>query len=142
MKMTDLIIGGLLLLGIGLFIGAIWQYTKTKTLLHTGTRTEATVIENVLVESESDHGTSMMYQPIMEYVVNGVQQKYVATVKSNPPSYAIGERVAIIYAEDNPQDVRIVSYWGLHLASIILLAFAMPMLTICGGYFLFKAGLI
>lgn len=140
--MTDLIIGGLLLLGIGLLVMAIWQYTKTKTLLHTGIRTEATVVENVLVESVSDQGTSMMYQPIMEYVVNGIRQKYVATMKSNPPSYTIGEKVTIIYTETDPQDVRIVSYWGLHLASIILLAFAMPILTICGGYFLFKVGLI
>lgn len=140
MKMTDSILGGLFLLGIGLLILAIWQYGKTKILLRTGVRTEATVTENLLVES--DHGKSMMYQPIMEYLVNGITQKYVSTMKSNPPAYAIGEKVAVIYAADNPQDARIVSYWGLHLTSIISLAFAMPLLTICGGYFLFKFGLI
>lgn len=138
--MTDSILGGLFLLGIGLLILAIWQYGKTKILLRTGVRTEATVTENLLVES--DHGKSMMYQPIMEYRAKGITQKYVSTMKSNPPAYAIGEKVAVVYAADNPQDARIVSYWGLHLTSIISLAFAMPLLTICGGYFLFKFGLI
>ncbi|WP_418360822.1 DUF3592 domain-containing protein [Sphingobacterium detergens] len=83
-----------------------------------------------------------MYKPLLQYQLNGKVQTFSPNTSSNPPAYRIGEKVTLIHDPKNADDVRILSYWGVYLASNILLAFALPMLLIGGGYFLFKAGII
>lgn len=138
--MENLIYCGLLLLGIALFSVAIYHYIQTKKLLHNGIRTTAEVVQNNSVRDEKDG--SFLYQPLLEYTVKGQAFTMVSNFRSNPPAYKLGDKVDIIVAADNANHTRIVSYWGLYLAPIILMVFALPLLVVCGGFFLFKAGIL
>lgn len=137
--MADMIHGGLLLLGGILLLVAIWQYQRSKQLVLTGIRTQAIVIENVAVRM--DDGIS--YKPRLEFVdFSNTKQYFDTRIRSNPPQYSIGEKVNIIYEKENPENAKIIGYWNLYLATIILLVFASPLIIIGGGYFLFQMGIL
>lgn len=125
----------LLALGVGLFI-------SSRKFLADGIKTEATVIDNIALESTDNNRKSIMYAPLLQYDVKGEKKTYTPNARSNPPAYNIGEKVPIVYSTKNYQNVRIVSYWGIYLGSNILLAFSLPTLLIGLGYFLFKWGII
>lgn len=129
----------LLLIGIALLVTGILSFIGSRRLNAGGYTVEATVVENI-PSRESEGGT--MYTPLMEYHIGDKKKTFSPSTRSNPPAYNIDEKVRLIYDPDNADDVRIQSYWGLYLGSIILLAFALPMSLIGGGYFLFKAGII
>jgi len=129
----------LLLIGLALLVTGILSFIGSRRLNTGGYTVEATVVENI-PSHESEGGT--MYTPLMVYHIGDKKKTFSPSARSNPPAYNIDEKVRLIYAPDNTDDVRIQSYWGLYLGSIILLAFALPMLVIGGGYFLFKAGII
>lgn len=138
--MTTIICGIFLALGLLLLGFAVRQYLSTKEMLQTGVRTTAVVLRNDIVRS-SDDGSDM-YQPVMTYWVNGKETEFVSNFRSNPPAYKSGDKVEIVYDAADHLNVKIISYWGLYLVSIILTLFALPMIVVCGGYFLFKAGML
>jgi len=111
-------------------------------MLAKGVYGNAVVTENKLVRSTDEKGSSMMYQPVMEIKSGNQTFSYSPNFRSNPPQYKVGEKVPVVFEAANPQSARIVSFWGLHLGSLILMVFALPMLTIGGGYVLFKYGII
>lgn len=129
----------LLIIGLALLMLGIISFGRTRRLMSNGTLVQATVVENI-PSRDSEGGT--MYTPLMDYSINGSVRSFSPTGRANPPAYAIGEKVNLIYDPNNSNDIRIRSYWGMYLASNILLAMALPMLLIGGGYFLFKAGII
>ena len=139
-NMEQIIYGSLLVLGLGFLIFSVHFYLNTKKLLNDGVRTSAEVVENNLVRDTKDGG--VMYEPVMRYNANGKMQTMIPNIRSNPPTYKIGEKVAIIYERNNVSNSRVISYWGLHLASIVMMVFALPLIVICGGYLLFKAGIL
>lgn len=132
----------LLILGLVLLGFSIAQYIKTKKMMATAIYGDATVIENRLVTSRDDRGSSILYQPVMEIKYKDKTFSYSPNFRSNPATYKIGEQVPVVFEASDPQSARIVSYWGIHLATLILMIFALPMITIGGGYVLFKYGLI
>ncbi|MBV2227343.1 DUF3592 domain-containing protein [Sphingobacterium sp. NPDC055346] len=140
--MSAIIHWSLLFLGLILLGFSISLYLKTKKMLAKGVYGSAVVIENKLVRSTDEKGTSMMYQPVMEIKAGEKTYPFSPNFRSNPPQYKVGEKVPVVYEASEPQSARIVSYWGLHLGSIILMLFALPMLTIGTGYVLFKYGII
>ena len=129
----------LLLIGLSLLLLGVISFISSRRLMADGHQIEATVIENI---RSRDSDGSTMYTPAMEYRIDGETKTFTPNGSSNPPAYQIGEKVTLIYGPDKAGDIRIRSYWGVYLASTILLAFALPMLLIGGGYFLFKAGII
>ncbi len=140
--MSAIIHWSLLFLGLILLGFSISLYLKTKKMLAKGIYGNAVVTENKLVRSTDEKGSSMMYQPVMEIKSGNQTFSYSPNFRSNPPQYKVGEKVPVVFEAANPQSARIVSFWGLHLGSLILMVFALPMLTIGGGYVLFKYGII
>lgn len=138
--MAVMIHGILALLGVVLLALGIKLFISSREFVAKGIKTTATVIDNVGIES--DDNKSVMYSPMLEYQVAGETKKYMPNMRANPPSYDIGEQVQIVYRPNNHQDVRILSYWGVYLGTIILLIFSLPILIIGAGYFLFKWGFI
>ncbi|NQD71468.1 DUF3592 domain-containing protein [Sphingobacterium shayense] len=134
--------GLLVLIGLALVALGIQMFLSSRQFREAGIRTFATVSDNIAMESRDNSGTSIMYAPLLEYIVNGEKKTYTPNARSNPPAYNIGEKVPIVYSPKNHQNVRIISYWGIYLGSNILLAFGMPILVIGCGYFLFKWGII
>ncbi|WP_197084169.1 DUF3592 domain-containing protein [Sphingobacterium sp. Ag1] len=129
----------LLIIGLALLMLSIVSFSRARRLMATGSRVQATVVENIPSRG-SDGGT--MYTPLMEYSIDGSVRSFSPTASANPPAYAVGEKISLIYDPNNSNDIRIRSYWGVYLASNILLAMALPMVLISVGYFLFKAGII
>lgn len=140
--MADMVHGILILIGSVLFGLGIQMFFSSRKFREAGIKVQATVIDNIAVESHDSKGTSIMYAPLLEYDVNGKKATYTPNARSNPPAYGIGEKVLIVYSLKNHHDVRIVSFWGIYLGSNILLAFSLPMLFIGIAYFLFKWGII
>lgn len=128
-----------LLSALGSFLGYLsWrQYQKTQDLLNKGIRTSA----NVVAYETSRGKNSTLYAPVFEYKDRSQELiTFTSSVKSSPPAYDIGEQVNIVYNTRNPQDVKIVSFWGLYAASVILLMIASPLLVIGGSYLLYACG--
>lgn len=97
--------GGLIMLGVaGWFIYSSWQITAT------GVSGTGTVID---LEESSNEG-SVAYSPVIEFTATN-DQTYTFTggAASNPPAYAIGDRVALRYDPANPDNVRIDNPWNL-----------------------------
>lgn len=140
--MADMIHGILVLVGFVLLALAILLFISSRKFVANGIKTQATVIDNIAISSQSDGGTSIMYAPLLKYDVKSEKNTYTPNSRSNPPAYDIGEKVPIVYSKKNSQNVRIVSFWGVYLGSNILFAFSLPMLFIGVGYFLFKWGII
>jgi hypothetical protein len=116
MKKTKLVSIGLILFGIALIFWAIAQFNETTDFITNGNKTTATVIEMI---EEYDEGDPL-YAPVFEYT-NELGEKIVfeSNVKSNPPSYKVGDTENIIYMP-NTDDARIDSVWGLYLFTIVL----------------------
>jgi len=116
------------------FSWPIWgygQYYKTKELLRSGIRTKA------MVHSFSTHqsdGTTM-YTPTFAFKDKKFEEHfYESKVSFHPQPYDIGEKVNIIYERKNPKNVKMVSFWGLYAASVILLMVASPLLILGSAY--------
>lgn len=128
----------LTILGFMLIIlGAQYFYSSWKFRFE-GIKTEAAVIENIRMQSAGSKTSSVMYTPVLAYYVDGEKKTYSPNSSANPPTYAIGEKVLLVYSSKNTQHVRIVSYWGIYLGSNILFVFGIPMFLVGLGYFLFK----
>lgn len=140
--MADMIHGILVLVGFVLLVLGIQLFISSCKFVANGIKTQATVIDNIAISSQSDAGTSIMYAPLLEYDVKSEKNTYTPNSRSNPPAYDIGEKVPIVYSRKNSQNVRIVSFWGVYLGRNILFAFSLPMLLIGTGYFFFKWGII
>lgn len=140
--MADMIHGILVLVGFVLLVLGIQLFISSCKFVANGIKTQATVIDNIAISSQSDAGTSIMYAPLLEYDVKSEKNTYTPNSRSNPPAYDIGEKVPIVYSKKNSQNVRIVSFWGVYLGSNIMFAFSLPMLLIGTGYFFFKWGII
>jgi hypothetical protein len=134
-KLSAMIVHALVLLvGMtGLYFGYL-QFQKTKSLLSTGIVITATVIENIMeVSDESD-----MYRPRFQFMdKNHKPVQFTGTVSSSRQEWSVGETTSVVYIADRPDTVRIISYWNLYRATILLTALASPFLVIGMGYFLF-----
>lgn len=138
-KMDIWILFYFVLLALGSVLGYLsWsQYQKSQTLLTKGMRTKA----NVVAYETSRGENSTLYAPVFEYKDRSQEViTFTSSVKSSPPAYDLGQQVNIVYNTSNPQDVKIVSFWGLYAASVILLMIASPLLILGGSYLLYASG--
>ena len=142
MKMTDLINGFIFILGLGLLLASIFLFLRTQKFMQSAIRTDAVLIENKMVQSsdKDNRSGSWMYQPVLEYEVNGKKMTFSPNVKSNPPQYNLNEKVQVMYDPNVPDKAQIIGYYHLFLGSIICMLFGLPMFVTTLGYFLFKFG--
>lgn len=112
---------GCALLGLNLmllgFLG--WGVYAAYTAYRLETRGAAT--EGIVVamdESNSDGTTT--YSPIVEYQVNGQTYRFDSNNSTYPPQYAVGDRVAVRYAQDDPSTAQIDAWSERWLMPVIL----------------------
>jgi len=128
---------GLLLLGLTLLYFAIKLYNKSNALMTDGVKTTATVIQ--LLEVSGDDGST--YKPVFEFTDrNHNRQQFQSDVSSSPPVYKVGEKVKVVYNASDPEEVKVVGYWGLYRWTVVLLCLASPLIIIGGGYLLYVRG--
>jgi len=105
------------LVGLVLLIGAAVSWNSTRQFIAQAVEVQGTVI--ALEESRSSD--SYVYHPVVAFVDRqGTAREFRSSVGSNPPSYAEGEGVEVLYLPSDPQTARIHGTSSLWLGSIVL----------------------
>ncbi|MBZ5486802.1 DUF3592 domain-containing protein [Halomonas aquamarina] len=108
MLAIKLLKGVFLLLGAVFLVLACFLYQQSRAFYDQAVSAEGTVIE--LVERRSED--SITYRPVVEFVTgDGTQVEFTSRVGSNPPGYAIGERVEVLFDPDNPNNARLDGFF-------------------------------
>jgi hypothetical protein len=101
--------------------------------INKGGRAKATVTE--LEKMTDSDGTT--YKPVFKFKTSLNQEIiYRHNISSSPPEWKVGDETTILYDSDDPQKVKLLSYFGLFRWTIILMAIAMPLIVIGGGYYI------
>ncbi|MCC7359429.1 MAG: DUF3592 domain-containing protein [Anaerolineales bacterium] len=110
---------GCLLIILNLFclvflaVGGWWGYGSFR-LVQAGATTSGRVVD-ILVSSDDD-GDS--YAPVVEYTVRSLDYQLIGTY-TNPPAYAVGDRVTVRYDRANPETARLDSFVELWLFPLV-----------------------
>jgi len=106
-----LVVGGAFaVLGPVLLAVGVYLYARTSAFLERATRTRGEVVE--LVERRSDDGYT--YAPVFVFEdAKGTSRRIVSNTSSNPPGYAVGDEVDVLYDPDDPEDACIDSFFSL-----------------------------
>ena len=122
-----------LAVGVALLIISLLTLKKSLAFLRNSNRAIGTVIELERI-SDSD-GTT--YKPVFKFnAATGPEVIYKQSSSSNPPGWDVGEEATIAYDPNNPNEARLLTYFGTFSWAIVLMALAMPMLVVGGGYYL------
>jgi hypothetical protein len=115
---------GILILGL-----AAYFYLDARSFVAESIETDGTVVR--LDPVRSDNGTT--YRPTVAFrTAQGEEIEFTSSTSSNPPAYARGESVRVLYRPAEPHSARINSYlflWGASTA-----------MTFLGGIFLAIGG--
>ena len=109
--------------------------TQSLSFIKKNERTIATVVE--LEEVRDSDGIS--FKPVFKFYTNDKKEVYFRhSVSSSPPAWKIGDQNGVSYDINAPSKAPLLTSFGAFGASIVLMALAMPMLVIGGGYYLSK----
>lgn len=118
----------LALIGIGMLTGAFFIYRNTAAFTASAAKAEGTVID--LQRSRS----SDTYRPVVRFATSSGQPiEFVSSSGSNPPSYARGERVEVLYHPDDPNAAKINGWFSLWGGATILGGMGLLFFAIGGG---------
>lgn len=118
------VIGGLILLvALIPFSIAVYAFFSTRAFLARAVHCQGSVVE--LRSFQGEHGT--MYTPIYTYKDSaGVERRESVGYSSNPPGYAVGDPISLLYDPQNPQEVCGDSFWALWIGPLIGVFIAVP----------------
>ncbi len=117
MKALDIIKYVFTFIGIAMLAGALYIYDDTRSFLSEAVRTEGTVVN--FMQAYSRRGIT--YAPVVHFVNrNNETVVFVSSTATNPPGYATGEKVEVLYFPAKPQEARINSFFSLWGGSVIL----------------------
>ena len=103
---ANFVLAGIVFTPVGIVL-----WLNVRHFVQTAEQTEGTVIE--LVEDRIKEG-GLSYCPVVEYTDRfGQRHEHRASVGSNPPHFSVGDKVQILYDQNNP-DSAMVNHW-LHL---------------------------
>jgi hypothetical protein len=129
--------GVALITGIVLLLMSVFSIKERLDFLKKSEKVTGTVID---VEETDNEGIT--YKPIFQYTT-GNHQTYTYRhfgSSSNPLRWNIGDEAIITYDPYNPSNGMLLTYWGVFNYSVILMAIAVALIVIGGGYYL--AGLV
>jgi hypothetical protein len=122
--------------GIILLVISLFKLTESISFLKKGEKANAVVFELEKI-SGSD---GPVYKPIFRFKdYSGQEYIYRHNLSASTPTWKIGDRARVIYDPLNPGEARLLTYFGSFSATIILLALALPLITIGAGYYLAMA---
>lgn len=102
-----ILVMGMVFFGVGYYIGyGVW-YLETYGVSAKG--------EVVAMESSRDSDGNITYSPVVEYeTADGRDIRFKSNYSSNPPSYSRGDKVDVLYAEDDPEENVIIDagFWN------------------------------
>jgi len=110
-------------IGLAMLAGAFLAFTSTQNFLSTAVSTQGTVIELVRSRSSSSSNGSSdyTYAPVVKFETkDGSLIEFQSSTSSNPPSYAEGETIEVLYQKSSPHDAKIKGFFSLWGLSMIL----------------------
>ena len=120
------LIAGIIILAISLFL-----LKEALGFLRTSERAVGTVIK--MEKIDNSDGDS--FKPIFKFKTNLNQDIiYSHIASSNPPAWSVGEEAIIAYNPNNPSSAKLLTYFGIFGWTIVVMAIAMPLIVIGGGY--------
>ncbi len=122
-----------LVVGITLLFISIFKCRESLAFLKNSERTVGKVID--LEHIQGNDGPT--YKAIFKFTTKANKDiTFRQNSSSNPPSWRVDEEVMIAYDPQNPDQARVLSYFGVFSWSIVLMAIAMPAIVVGGGYHL------
>jgi hypothetical protein len=104
----------ILVVGIAATFVGFYLISDTVGLLNRSLKATATV-------TELKYNSDGLASPVLQF---SNDQGFIVTTKLNeaqkPPAYAVGDKVEIIYDENNPNNVRVNSLFGIWLAPTLM----------------------
>ena len=117
------------LFGAVMLAGTFYLSQDTRAFLASAVQAEGTVIE--LVRS---HKT---YRPVIRFTDRHDQTvEFTSSAGSNPPSYAVGEKVAVLYLPEKPHTAEIDDFFMIWGGLIILGILGVVFFLIGAGLFI------
>jgi hypothetical protein len=129
-------LGGLFaLIGLGLLLGACWSYDSTRRFVAGAATATGSVTELVRREGR-ERGDSPTYAPTVRFrTARGQPVEFVGTPISNPPAYAIGDQVRVLYDAARPERASLDGFFSLWGVALILGGIG-ALFTAVGGFLL------
>lgn len=112
---TPFVLSIFLLCGlVGLVYGLV-QVAQVAQFVTSARTAEATVVANQRERWPNDNGTlSDTFYPVVTFTTSaGDSITTTYRMGHNPPAYQPGTRLAILYLENNPKEVKVNSFWAL-----------------------------
>jgi hypothetical protein len=105
MNKNLMLYGFLLICGIGLLAYAVKMMQLTNRLAEGGVKTTATLVE---IKKTTDINGMDMFQPIFEFADASNQTiRYNYEQLSSPPSWAVGQKIPVVYNPKNTAEVKL-----------------------------------
>lgn len=115
----------------GAYAGYVsWQLEQN------GETTTGLVVE--MEESSTGEGGCCVYSPVIEFSANGQPYTFEGDNASNPPAYAVGEEVSVLYDPANPATAQINKWTERWLFPIIIIP-AMLLAALIVNFFMLRA---
>jgi hypothetical protein len=120
------------LVGIGMLVGTFLLIKSTSAFMSAAIPTMGTVVQLVARQS-SGSGSSTTYAPKVQFTTQaGARIEFVSSASANPPSYASGEQVEVLYLQSAPEQARINGFFSIWGAPLILGSLGF-IFTLAGG---------
>jgi len=106
-----------LIVGVAFLLITIVFTAHTALFLHRSISAPGIVLG--LTQQNGSDGT-VSYAPIFTFKAqSGLSYTITSAVASNPPSFAPGQQVRVLYEESKPQEARIGAFWQLWFVQFI-----------------------
>ncbi len=132
MSNTEFLIFKIIFLGagIGMLIGAGFVYQNTYQFIHSASIAQGQVVE--LMHSTSDSSEKGVYNPKVRFQTNEDQViLFTSSSGSNPPAYAKGEIIEVLYPPRNPEEAKINDFFPLW-GDVLIMGFIGGVFTFIG----------
>lgn len=124
-----------LLAGIICCITSLFLIRNSFLLIKNGVKVQATVIKLEKI-SNSDRDS---YKPVFRFFTSaGEEIIYKHNASSTSPSWKIGQPATLFYEKNNPQKVKLFTYFGSFDIAVVLMIIAASLLILSGGHYLFE----
>lgn len=123
-----------LVVGVGMLAGAAFAERSARQFETEAIAASGTVID--LSRRSSDDGYT--YAPVVEWFDGaGTRHEFVGSVASSPPSYEVGESVAVRYRAGQPGRARIADFANRYLLPLIFGGLGAVFAVVGGGIVVF-----
>lgn len=115
MKNVFRLVGGLFaVIGLTFLIVSAFLWQRDSDFGAGATKTRGTVIELVRhVERDREHAPGVSYTAIITFKdARGQRREFSESVRSNPPRFAVGDDIAILYDPSRPSRAVVDDFWG------------------------------